>query len=636
MTYNINKTDGSALITPTMPNGQLLDGTSDTTTGLTLIGRNYTGYGQVQNENFISLLQNFAKDTPPTENQATLPLTGTLWWDTSTKLLKVYNGSAFIQINGRIASATAPTATNIGDQWWDTTNGQLCSWTGSTWALVGPGYTTAQGKSGAMVETLYDQSSNPQTVVNTYTNGNLISITSFNTAFTPNVVIGNFPRIISPGITISNTEILTGNVTNSQTVGGFVPTVFARQDISQTFARDVGVTGNLVLTNANISFANQSLILQNKNLSGNLEIYVNVPIVGNTKPIWVDGSTGRVLVSTDPVDTNGVATKNYIDTSTATFTGLVNSVQTQLTGFISGNVTSLNSNLNSTITTLSSNLASVQSEINSNVNLLTANTAANIVAITSQFGNIFADLNYLQSEIVTLAPIDSPQFTGDPRVPQVPSLTSFLNNVNVTQKPYLLNLTTPISGNIGDTITRLDGNTHVPFGTFTIHGNAVSNSSVVKVTIATGSVTVGPQTISSFIQINGNEPIPVSYISNIQFLGPELDYLGLGDNSANVASTSYVDVTANILYQDYNVKITSLAASTAANLATAIAPMATTNSPAFTGTPTAPTPPVGDVTGNIATTAFVTQAITAQKFNYTVASTPPVGGADGDFWFVVG
>ena len=33
MSYNINKTDGSALVTPTMPSGALLDGTSDTTTG---------------------------------------------------------------------------------------------------------------------------------------------------------------------------------------------------------------------------------------------------------------------------------------------------------------------------------------------------------------------------------------------------------------------------------------------------------------------------------------------------------------------------------------------------------------------------------------------------------------------------
>jgi len=635
MTYNINKTDGTALITPTMPNGQLLDGTSDTATGLTLIGRNYTGYGQVQNENFISLLQNFAKDTPPTQNQATVPLIGTLWYDTSTSLLKIYNGTSFVLVSGQTASATAPTALHTGDQWWDTVNNQLRSWNGNTWVLIGPGYTTAQGKSGAVVETVYDTLGNAHTVVNTYTNGNLISITSYDSAFTPNVAVYNFPGTVAPGITISNTNVLTGTATNSQHVGGLSPTVFARQDINQTFAGDVGVTGNLVFTNANIHYVNNALALHNHTLSGNVDLWVNVPIIGNQKSLWVDGAAGLAYVANDPVNSKGIATKGYVDTAVVAGAGSVTALQALLESEIVTLRNDTDANLAAATNSTNANLITVQSGINSNVSLLAANTAANMSAISSTFNTVSNDLNILQSEIVSLAPINSPQFTGAPIVPQTPALNTFLSSVPATQKPYLLQLTAPITVYVNDVITQLDANTLVPVATLTVHAN-VTNSNVVPVTIVSGVITVGTQTFNSDIQINGVTVVPAVGIPSIQYLGPQLDYLGLGDNSANVASTSYVDVTANVLYRDYNSKINTLATVTATNLATAVAPLATIASPQFTGAPTAPTPPLGDFSGNIATTGFVTAAITAQKFNYTVSTNPPTGGKDGDFWFVVG
>ena len=48
MSYKLNKTDGSLLV-------DLVDGQLDTTSSdLTLIGRNYSGFGEVLNENFIN------------------------------------------------------------------------------------------------------------------------------------------------------------------------------------------------------------------------------------------------------------------------------------------------------------------------------------------------------------------------------------------------------------------------------------------------------------------------------------------------------------------------------------------------------------------------------------------------------
>jgi hypothetical protein len=48
------------------------------TGNLTLLGRNYPGYGQVLAENFIRVLENSASSVPPVN-----PIEGQLWFDTS-------------------------------------------------------------------------------------------------------------------------------------------------------------------------------------------------------------------------------------------------------------------------------------------------------------------------------------------------------------------------------------------------------------------------------------------------------------------------------------------------------------------------------------------------------------------------
>ena len=51
MAYIINRFDGTQL-------SIVDDGVLDNSTSLGLIGRNYTGYGETQNENFVFLLEN--------------------------------------------------------------------------------------------------------------------------------------------------------------------------------------------------------------------------------------------------------------------------------------------------------------------------------------------------------------------------------------------------------------------------------------------------------------------------------------------------------------------------------------------------------------------------------------------------
>ena len=146
MAYTINKTNGSVLST-------ISDGTVDTTSDLTLIGKNYAGYGEFHNENFVKLLENFANTSAPST-----PLAGQMWWDTTNSLLKVYNGTAFKTVSSSTASASTPSSSVTGDLWWDTTNGQLKVYNGSAFTTIGPAFTSGTGTSGAIVETVTDLS----------------------------------------------------------------------------------------------------------------------------------------------------------------------------------------------------------------------------------------------------------------------------------------------------------------------------------------------------------------------------------------------------------------------------------------------------------------------------------------------
>jgi len=78
MAYTIIKSNGQVLTT-------IADGTINTSaSSLALPGRNYAGYGQYVDTNFVHLLESFANVSPPAN-----PLQGQLWYNTNTVLLMV-------------------------------------------------------------------------------------------------------------------------------------------------------------------------------------------------------------------------------------------------------------------------------------------------------------------------------------------------------------------------------------------------------------------------------------------------------------------------------------------------------------------------------------------------------------------
>src|SRR6056300_1656958 len=118
MAYIINRTNGTQLTV-------VEDGTIDQTTDLKLVGKNYAGYGEIQNENFIYLLENFNGANPPPR-----AISGQVWFDSAGSKLKFYDGSKWRTTGGSEVTSTEPTGLTEGDFWWDASNDQLYVYNG--------------------------------------------------------------------------------------------------------------------------------------------------------------------------------------------------------------------------------------------------------------------------------------------------------------------------------------------------------------------------------------------------------------------------------------------------------------------------------------------------------------------------
>ena len=129
MPYILNKTNGTVVAT-------VQDASLDLTTDLIFVGRNYAGYGEWQNENFLKLLENFSNATAPTK-----PIEGQVWYDTANKKLNVYDGTYWKGVSNLEKGTVDPTNSKnptAGDLWYEEREQQLYVYNGSQYRLVGP------------------------------------------------------------------------------------------------------------------------------------------------------------------------------------------------------------------------------------------------------------------------------------------------------------------------------------------------------------------------------------------------------------------------------------------------------------------------------------------------------------------
>ena len=201
MAYTINKFNGTQLIV-------LEDGTIDTSTSLGLVGRNYVGYGETQNENFVFLLENFANSTPPAR-----PLEGQCWFNSDTNLLHVYDGTKWVLVGSAVLSETAPEEPSAGALWHKMPVGMLYVFDGTQWKLIGPEDVEDQnGPTRLISRKLLDSTNVERPVIAVTVNGTILGIIS-SIAFTlsPTVVIPGFDNLIA-GVTMSSLVKIKSNV----------------------------------------------------------------------------------------------------------------------------------------------------------------------------------------------------------------------------------------------------------------------------------------------------------------------------------------------------------------------------------------------------------------------------------------
>jgi hypothetical protein len=321
MAYTINLTDGSIFAT-------IADGTINTASSMILVGKNYAGYGEFLDENFIHLLENGANSVAPGA-----PLTGQLWWDKANSLMKVYTGTAFKTISAATASATAPTGNVVGDIWWDTTNQQLKVWNGAAFTLVGPASTAGQGTSGAVVDTVTDNVSVDHVVIKMFVNDVVVAIISKDATFTPQVAISGFGTI-GPGMQLSSTvanNLFRGTSTDSQSLGGVLAASFLRSDENDTTSGTLGILNDTGLTvgadqdaKISVTTATSTVNIQNQTADANIAVVVNdggvtttaMLVVGSTADVGFRGITNLNAAGQGNIGSSGTPFNTVFATAT--------------------------------------------------------------------------------------------------------------------------------------------------------------------------------------------------------------------------------------------------------------------------------------------------------------------------------
>lgn len=321
MAYTINLTNGTIFAT-------IADGTINTSSSMILVGKNYAGYGEFLDENFVHLLENGANSTAPGA-----PLTGQLWWDTSSSVMKVYTGTTFKTISSATASASAPTNNVTGDVWWDTVNQQLKVWNGSTFVLVGPASSAGQGTSGAIVDTITDNLAVDHVVIKMFVNNTIVAIVSKDATFFPQTSLTGFASI-SPGIQLNSTvsgAMFQGTASDSDQLGGLDSTQFLRSDANDTTSGTLGVLNDAGFTvgadqdgKISVNVSTSEVTLQNQTQNANLSVKVNVAGTPTTAML-VNGTNASVgVVGITNLNGNAVgnigSSSSYFNTVFATAT----------------------------------------------------------------------------------------------------------------------------------------------------------------------------------------------------------------------------------------------------------------------------------------------------------------------------
>ena len=550
MAYTITTTNGSAIST-------VADGTVDSTSiSLTLIGKNYAGYGIFLNENYVKLLENFANGTAPI-----VPLNGQIWFDSTGRVLKVYDSysTQWKSISTSSTTPTQPTGHIIGDLWWDTTNSQLKASNGTGFVLIGPAYTASSGQSGALVETIVDTTSSSHAVINFYIQNLIMTIVSKDVAFTPQTAIAGF-TVIEPGINLVSASTvagsaLHGDVTNALAVGGILATNLLRNDVNGITAGTLTINNNnglIVGGGSNFSVTvnpiSSAVNLSHLTTGADLKLFVSpggvltnsLSIVGTSGQVQVpltttstSATTGALVVTggvgiSGTLNTGGI-TKILSSTASTSATtgalvvtggvGISGALYTSGINTLSG-ITNLTSATTSTSTTNGALVVTGGTGISGNLNVggdcnIIGNINAGYIS-----GNIIGNISTVVTSVGTLADL---------------TVTGFIKCTAGI-----------IYANAGIASTSTTTGTIVvgSFGGIGVGGNVYVGQNISSAANITATNTVSAATITGVTVNTGNIRATSNLVSNIGSITAGFNYLYIGNimpmssNVGNIGSSS--------------------------------------------------------------------------------------------------
>ena len=340
-------------------NGQQLaivqDGTVDNTTDIKLVGKNYAGFGEIINENFVHLLESFAGASQPPR-----PVTGQVWYDSANRVIKFYDGNRFRIAGGAEIGPNAPTGLATGDLWWETDGEQLYVFNGTEFILVGPVASGGEGVSQLTSAVVKDVSANDRTILKVTVNDQVINVFSKD-EFTLNSTVNPIPGFssikkgfnLASDVTIPNIRYW-GSAENADNLGGIPAAQYVLNSGLQSFADQVKFLGDEGLTvgagedlklhitngdNGNLTNQVGSILNFRVNTGAGSAIvakFDNANFLPNNDNQGSIGSTAvkwaNIFTYNMTIDGGGALTGNVIGDVTGDVTG-------NLTGNVTGNVT---------------------------------------------------------------------------------------------------------------------------------------------------------------------------------------------------------------------------------------------------------------------------------------------------------
>jgi len=303
MPYQVDRYNGTPLVS-------VDEGTvSNDKTTLKLVGKNYAGYGEIQNENFVWLMENFANSAPPANF-----LSGQIWFDSFNRKLKFNDGNQWRTTGGAEIGPTPPTGLTTGDFWWNTASKQLYSYDGtSEFVLIGPQAVPGAGDTLLESVSVLDIDGNSHAIIKALVDGKCIYIFSRDTFILDSDInpITGF-SYIRGGLTLVDTDS-NGNTSSTYRHWG---TASDSDRLGTKLASDyVTKSGAVFIDTA--SFSNDGLTVGS---IGNLQIYAQsgtTPTIENRQSgiISFKVKTGSPLTTKEIMKIQDIAVDPGVDNS---------------------------------------------------------------------------------------------------------------------------------------------------------------------------------------------------------------------------------------------------------------------------------------------------------------------------------